>query len=512
MELTHTLPSLSPTTATSLLFLLVLSLYILRKKITNPNFKAKLPPGPWTLPFIGSLHHLATASLPHHAFRDLARLHGPIMLLRAGETDLVVISSREAAQEVMKTQDINFANRPIMSAPNIICYGCTDIAFSPHGPYWRQLRRICLTELLSPKRVKSFNQIREQEIHSMLKEIYKASSDQTPVNFSTKVAGLANNIVCRAAFGEKCKKQGRFLEILKEAVELASGFSLSDLFPSLSWLDVKMRQKLERIRRDMDEILDETVKDHLSKENKGGDKEMEDLADVLIHAKEQGDLEVPITFDNIKAVILDLFTGGTDTSSSTIEWAMAELLRHPQKMAKAQAEVRQAAERNTEISNNAITELNYLKLVIKETLRLHPPVPLLVPRVCKETCQILDYTIPANTRIVINAWALGRNREYWEDDAEEFKPERFQDSFVDFKGNNFEFVPFGSGRRICPGIGFGMAVVEAALARLLLHFDWKLPDGVRADNLDMSETFGATSNRKEPLYLIPISHIPLHDA
>lgn len=189
---------------------------------------------------------------------------------------------------------------------------------------------------------------------------------------------------------------------------------------------------------------------------------------------------------------------------------MSELIKNPDIMAKAQAEVRQAASVNNRLDEFALLELNYLKLVIKETLRMHPPAPLLLPRLCKEAGQLLGYTIPSDTIIVVNAWALGRDEEYWHD-AEEFKPERFQNSTIDFKGNNFELLPFGAGRRSCPGIGFGTAVVEIALAKLLLHFDWILPDGMRPEDLDMMEEFGAVTARKKPLYVVPVLRVPLQD-
>lgn len=209
--------------------------------------------------------------------------------------------------------------------------------------------------------------------------------------------------------------------------------------------------------------------------------------------------------------VQDVFTGGTDTVSNAIEWAMSELIKNPDIMAKAQAEVRQAASINKRFDENTPVKLNYLKLVLKETLRMHPPAPLLLPRYCKETCQLLGYTIPSDTIIIVNAYALGRDDQYWHD-AEEFKPERFENCTVDFKGNNFELLPFGAGRRSCPGIGFGIAVVEAALAKLLLHFDWNLPDGMRPEELDMTEEFGAVTARKKPLYVLPVQRVPLLDA
>ncbi|KAJ3704184.1 hypothetical protein LUZ61_007889 [Rhynchospora tenuis] len=495
----------------SLFLLLLLPIFLLLvRKPTNHKTKINLPPGPWKLPFIGSLHHLVTAGLPHHALCNLARSHGPVMLLRAGEIDIIVISSAEATQEMTKTLDAKFASRPQMSLSNVLLYRSTDITFSD-GVYWRQLRRICNTDLFCTTRVISFASIRQEEILSMLRTFCKGSPDRTPLNLSMMIAEMVNNIVCRSAFRERCTRRGRFMEIMKQISEFSSGFSLSDLFPSLSWMDVKWRRTLETIHREVDMILDETIKEHLKmpKEQKKGDGEMDDLADALIKAKEQVDLDVPLTLDNIKAVILDVFFGGTETSSSTIEWAMSELIRHPTVMEKAQAEVRRAMREKTHIDENALLELSYLKLVIKETLRLHPPV-CLIPRLCKETCKLLGYTIPSGTRVLINAWALGRDAQYWTD-AEEFKPERFEQVDVGFRGNNCEFVPFGAGRRMCPGLHFGMAIMETALAHILLHFDWELPDGVRGKDLDMTERFGGTIAKKEPLYLVPLVRVPLPD-
>jgi alpha-guaiene 2-oxidase len=187
---------------------------------------------------------------------------------------------------------------------------------------------------------------------------------------------------------------------------------------------------------------------------------------------------------------------------------MTELIRYPKLMAKVQAQIREVVSKNTDkFDENAFS---YVKIVIKETLRLHPPAPLLLPRLCKESCQVLGYTIPTGARVVINAWALGRNPDYW-NNPEEFNPERFKASAIDFKGQNFEFLPFGGGRRICPGIEFGVAVMEETLMRLLLHFDWKLPNGMKPDDVDMTETFGVVSAKKVPLCLIPTLRVPFPD-
>ena len=204
----------------------------------------------------------------------------------------------------------------------------------------------------------------------------------------------------------------------------------------------------------------------------------------------------------------DLFVAGTETSSTAVEWAMAEMLKNPRVMAKAQAEVRDIFSRKGNADETVVRELKFLKLVIKETLRLHPPVPLLIPRESRESCAINGYEIPVKTRVIINAWAVARDPEHW-NDAESFNPERFLDSSIDYQGTNFEYIPFGAGRRMCPGILFGMANIEIALAQLLYYFDWKLPNGARHEELDMTEGFRTSTKRKQDLYLIPITYRPL---
>ncbi|KAL5997311.1 hypothetical protein ACLOJK_008241 [Asimina triloba] len=182
----------------------------------------------------------------------------------------------------------------------------------------------------------------------------------------------------------------------------------------------------------------------------------------------------------------DMFVAGTDTTSATLEWAMTELARHPQSMKKVQEEVRQVAGRQGRVEEDAVPQLHYMKAVIKETLRLHPP-------------------IPAKTRVLINTYAIGRDPQNW-DEPLEFKPERFIGSDIDIKGQDFELLPFGGGRRGCPGYTFGLATIEIALARLLYHFDWKLPEGVKADDVDLGEIFGLATRKRKPLVLVPISN------
>lgn len=186
---------------------------------------------------------------------------------------------------------------------------------------------------------------------------------------------------------------------------------------------------------------------------------------------------------------------------------MSEMLKNPKVLERAQAEVRQVFDATKQVDETGLHKLTYLKMVIKETLRLHPPAPLLVPRECREHCQIKGYTIRPGTRVIVNAWAIGRDPRFWPE-PERFKPERFEDSSVDFKGADFEYIPFGAGRRSCPGMMFALPNMELPLAQILYHFDWQLADGLRHEELDMSEAFGSIAAKKNDLYVVPVAYNP----
>lgn len=176
-------------------------------------------------------------------------------------------------------------------------------------------------------------------------------------------------------------------------------------------------------------------------------------------------------------------------------------------MSRAQAEVREIFKGEMKVTDGRLSEFLYLHLVIKETLRLHVPGPLLLPRQCQENCKIFGYDVPKGTTVLVNAWAICRNPEYW-DEPDTFNPERFLGETRDFKGNDFDFLPFGAGRRICPGMALGLANVELALANLLFCFDWSLPEGILPGELDMTETVGITARRKEDLLVSATLRVP----
>ncbi|KAL1832775.1 hypothetical protein DCAR_0102797 [Daucus carota subsp. sativus] len=483
---------------------------LLKKSKTSKTTRKNLPPGPLKLPFVGNLPQVAAAGkVPHRGLQALAKKHGPVMQLQLGEIPLVVISSAKAAKQALRTNDLALADRPALVLGEIILANCRDIVLALYGDYWRQMRKICTLELLSAKKVKSFRAIREDESQHLLNDI--KNSIGTPFNLSESVADMAHGVISRAATGKRSDDE--LAKIVEEISYWGAGFLIPDLFPSIKFLATLtgMRRGIQKLRNAIDPIFGSIIEEHrekLARKKEGkaidNDADEEDLIDVLLRVNENERLDFPMTSNDIQGIVLDMFTAGIDTTSAVIEWAMTELMRNPRVMNKVQAEVRQVLRGKETINEDDIQGLPYLKLVIKEALRLHTPLPLLLPRQCRKECEIDGYHIPVNTKVIINAWAIGRDPEYWAD-AESFKPERFENNSVDFIGLDYDYLPFGSGRRMCPGMNFGIAGVELPLIQLLYHFDWKLPNNMKPEDLDVEDAFGSTTKRKNQLVLIPTS-------
>ncbi|XP_027185027.1 tabersonine 16-hydroxylase 1-like [Coffea eugenioides] len=489
----------------SLLFCFMVVKFL--KHPLGKNSRLKLPPGPYPLPIIGNMHQLFGSPI-HHLPRDLAKKYGALMHLKLGETSTIVVTSPEMAREIYRTNDIIFASRPSQSlAFKIFSFNFADLIFSPYGNYWRQLRKICTMELLSQKRVQSFKSIREDEVFNLIKSI--SLQKGSTINLSRSIVSLTYSFTSRAAFGIRNDLETeRFIQLIDELNGMASEFSLADMYPSIKLLQMMstLRFKVEKLHKQIDEILVNIVNEHKGKIKEAkqeGAEGKEDLVDVLLNIQKRGDFEPQLADTSIRAVILDIFSAGSETSSTAMEWAISEMIKNPEIMKRAQQEVRNFYNVKGNVDESRLHELKYLHAIIKETLRLHPSAPLLLPRECGQECKINGYDVPAKAQIIVNAWAIGRDSNYWSE-AEKFNPSRFLDSEIDYKGNNFEYIPFGAGRRICPGISFSQAVIELVLAQLLFHFDWKLPGDLKPEEFDMVEKLGRTIRPKNDLLLIPI--------
>jgi hypothetical protein len=294
--------------------LIPFSVFILLQWLATKYYKPKTitykwPPGPRKLPIIGNLHQLAFAGkFPHHSLKNLSQKHGPLIHIKLGEINSVIVSSSNLAKEIMKTHDVSFANRPQIVASEILAYGNKDILFAPYGDYWRQMRKICVTEILSAKRVQSFSYIREDETKKFIQSIM--SSVGSKVNLTTRVFSLINSIISRSAFGDKSDDQVEFVSLIRQAIALSTGLDLDDLFPSSKVLHILTgyKGKIEKIHKRVDKILDNVVRKHQEKRARGNDGnkseiENEDLVDVLLRVQQSGSLDIELTINNIKSVI-----------------------------------------------------------------------------------------------------------------------------------------------------------------------------------------------------------------
>ncbi|CAN1166931.1 Desmethyl-deoxy-podophyllotoxin synthase [Linum perenne] len=401
--------------------------------------------------------------LPHRRLRDLAARYGPLMHLQLGEVSTIVVSSGELAQEFLQTNDLNFASRAYLPSAHTIFYQSRNISFGTYGAYWHRMRKICVQELLGANRVRSFLPTMKEEVDKIVRSV---GSTRSSVNVTRMLYSLGYSVISRSVFGETQLHQEHadaFYPVLKEIIRALEGSCLWDVFPSSNLARVLSEGRLKKLNREFDALLQTIIDDHIAKRSV------------------DQDVDVPVTNNDIKAVLLDILLGGSDTFAVVIEWALSELMKNPKAMQKLQTEIRKQVGQKGRVDQDDLGQLHYLKLVIKETFRLHPPGPLLAPRQAREDTMIHGYQIPEKTRIIINA--------------------------CDYtKGLDFSMIPFGSGRRMCPGVHYGMAVLSLCLANLVYCFDWELLDGVMAEDLDMSEDFGIVVRRKKQLVLMAVPY------
>ncbi|CAN6372149.1 unnamed protein product [Urochloa humidicola] len=521
--------STTPLAQLLLLFILPLLMVQLLLHVSSrrkpPKKKPLLPPSPPALPVIG--HLLLIGNNPHVSLRDLAAKHSRsgLMLLRLGTVPNLIVSSPGAARAVMRTYDHVFASRPASAIIDGLVYGSSSVGFTPYGEHWRQVRKLVTTHLLTVRKVHSYHAARQEEVRLVIAKLREAATVSAEVDISEMMNAFANDIICRAVCGKFFRAEGRnklFRELNHVTTALIAGFNMEDYFPGLAnsvglLFTRFMSNKVNQTHKKWDKLLEEIIGDHERRKGfehghgRGGgvvEQEESDFIDVMLSIQE----EYGITRDHIKAILMDMFEAGTATSSLVLEFAMVELLRNPHLMSKLQAEVRKKMPNKGQqmVKEENLADMVYLRAVVKETLRLHPPVPLLIPHLSMADCDINGYTIPSGTRVIINSWDICRDPKSWEK-PEEFMPERFMDggrvADIDFKGNDFQFTPFGAGRRMCPGINFGLATINIMLANLMYCFDWTLPGAIKKEDIDMTEVFGLTVHRKEKLILVPKPHV-----
>ncbi|CAN1813942.1 Cytochrome P450 84A1 [Linum perenne] len=487
---------------------------LLRRRSSS---RLPLPPGPKGLPIIGNM--LMMDQLTHRGLAKLAKQYGGIFHLKMGNLNMVTVSSPEVARQVLQVQDNIFSNRPANIAISYLTYNRSDMAFAHYGPFWRQMRKISVMKLFSRKRAVSWESVRD-EVDCMVKTVGQAAAAASPINVGELIFTLTMNITYRAAFGSKNEGQDEFIKILQEFSKLFGAFNIADFVPGLGWMDPSgLNTRLVNARCALDKFIDRIVDQHLEKKRRNGgvlsEDSVPDMVDELLVfynddaapvADSSSADSLKLTKDNIKAIIMDVMFGGTETVASAIEWAMTELIKSPQDLKRVQQELTDVVGSDRRVEESDFDKLTFFKCTIKETLRLHPPIPLLLHESAADT-EVSGYFVPKKSRVMINAFAIGRDPGSWSD-PDSFNPARFlEEGMPDFKGNNFEFLPFGSGRRSCPGMQLGLYALELGVAHLLHCFEWELPDGMKPSDLDMSDVFGLTAPRSTRLVAVPKSRL-----
>ncbi|KAK9070139.1 hypothetical protein SSX86_010539 [Deinandra increscens subsp. villosa] len=476
------------------LFIIPLLLFVVQKYSRSIK---NLPPGPRPWPIIGNMHQMAKN--PHIVAANFAKTYGPLISLRLGTRLLVVASSPEAAMEVLKTQDRHLSGRSI---PDALQQSFIDYYFvwaRDCNEHWKSCRTLCRAELFSAKAIEAQSNLRNEKLAHMLSFLNNNQGKVVKIEelvFTTLINTLSNILFSKDFLDLEDDETAHRLKFgLFKILENSVTPNVSDFFPIVGGLD------LQGLRKDSLNHLDElsSFSDAIVKERRARITKSEIVAE---HEKDFLDrlLENNFTTSQINILVLELFIAGTDTVVTTIEWAMAELIKNKEIMHKVQEELKREFNPNSIVQSD-LSKLTYFNACIKETLRLHPVVPVLIPRRAIEACEVMDYTIPQNAQVWVNVWAISHDPKVWED-PNTFKPERFLGSNIDFTGHDYEFIPFGGGRRMCPGLPSGVKSLQTILAPLILGYDWALPNEDDPTKLDMTEKFGVTLQKEKPLELI----------
>lgn len=487
-------------------------LWLILKLIISRRAAKLLPPGPPRWPIVGNL--LQLGDKPHQSLYHLAAKYGPLMTLRLGMQTTVVASSPAMAKEILKTHDQVFAGRTILEVARSLFYSNFSLVWIDYGPRWRMLRKLCITELFSVKRLEVLQHLRRDQVFSTIQSIFEDSRKGNSVNightvFITSLNLLGNLIFSQNMFGRDSQEAKEFREAVTEWMTTAGKPNLVDFFPFLRILDPQgVSRDATKYNRIVFGLLDRSIEArlHSSRESISG-AQAKDFLDILLECRNENGEK--FTKKQIIHLLFDMFLAGSDTTSSTIEWAMAEAIRNPRIMKKAQAELDEVIGNDRRFEESDIDRLPYLHALVREVLRLHPPTPLMIPHRAESSCEVAGYTIPKNTKVLVNAWAIARDPNSWNEPLE-FKPERFLESEIEYKGQNFELIPFGAGRRICPGLPLAHRMVHLVTASLLHAFNWSLPDGITPENLDMTEKFGLTLLKVLPLIAVPSPRLLPH--
>ncbi|KAE9598870.1 hypothetical protein Lal_00022642 [Lupinus albus] len=497
------------------LFLIwLLSTILVRAILTRKWKKYVSAPSPIALPIIGHLHLIS--HLPHQSFHKLSIRYGPIMQIFLGSMPCVIVSNPEIAKEFLKTHETSFSDRFVAEAVHYLSYGSKGFLFAPYGKYWKFMKKLCVSELLGGRMLDQLLPVRKEETRNFMRFLKKKGESGEVVDVGDELLILTNNIISRMTMSRTCSESDNEAEdirkMVKDTAELAGKFNISDFIWFCKNLDLQgLNKRLKGILNRFDTMMEKVIKEHemerMQRKVKGEGVQVRDLLDILLDIQEDNTTEIKLTRENIKAFILDLFMAGTDTSALTTEWALSELINNPHVMEKAREEIDSVTGKSRLVEESDLPNLPYMRAIVKETLRIHPTAPI-IGRTSTEKSNVCGYEIPAKSMLYINVWSMGRDPKLW-DNPLEFRPERFiikstGEKELDVRGQNFQLMPFGTGRRVCPGASLALQFIPTNLAAMIQCFEWKVfGNGI----VEMEEKPGMTLSRVHPLLLVPVPRL-----
>eukprot|EP00253_Pinus_taeda_P000720 PITA_00720 len=465
----------------------------------------RLPPGPRGWPIVGNLFQLGKK--PHESLFRLATKYGPLMSLSLGIKTTVVVSSPTMAKEVLKTHGHIFAGRVVTQAGKSLSHDKSSFLLCQYGSRWRMLRRISTTELFSMKRLEALKDLRRVQVHRMIHQIFEDSvKGSESVNIGHIAFHSAFDLIGNMAFGRDMfdphvSASADLKDAISKLMVLHTAPNLADYFPCLRFLDPQGVYRNTGIyRKKAYDVMDKFIEDRLAKRGENSDTSddgQKDLLDVLLDMRND-----EFTLIDIRGYLNDMFVAGSDTTAVTIEWAIAELIRNPEKLKRAQAELEAVVGVDRRMEESDTESLPYLRAVVKEVFRLHPAGPLLVPHRADSDCEIAGFVIPKDSRVLVNVWGMGRDPQIWNEPLK-FIPEKFIEDemcgHVGYSGKHFELIPFGAGTRMCIGLPLASRMVHLVLGSLIHSFDWAPPKGMCAMDVDMTDKFGLALQKAVPL-------------
>ncbi|KAI3507193.1 hypothetical protein L1887_22048 [Cichorium endivia] len=434
----------------------------------------------------------------HIRLAEMAQVHGPLMSLRLGQRILIVGSSSAAASEILKTHDHVLSGRDVSSllqGNESTVHNMSRVFTSETDDGWKKIRNLHTSNIFSSKAMELRADMREKKVVEMVK--YIGSKGGENISIRDVMSVTATNIIGNTTTSMDLldfEGNGIGAEInnsVRRLSMLGAHPPLADLFPIFGRWDIQGWSK--KFMKIVEQELGTIWEDILNRKRNGSknSSDLKDFIDVLI---ENGS-----THQQINALMQELFSAGTESMTFTTEWFVSELLRNIQVMQKARDEVIKTIDGNV-VKESDLFSLPFLEACLKETLRLHPPGPLLLPHRATQTCVVMGYTIPKDSLIMVNMWAIARDPTIWHDPLS-FKPERFMGSKLSDKGKDYEYLPFGAGKRMCPGEAMASKTILLVVASLILNYDWFSVNNINPEDIDMEEDIDVVLHKKEPLHV-----------